>query len=45
MYLPKSACMILATLLLPVPGIAPAHHSFAQYDQANPVELDGVITL
>src|SRR6476646_9398758 len=30
-------------LLMGASGAAPAHHSFAMFDQANPIELEGIV--
>src|ERR1700748_3161699 len=35
---------LLGVLLLAIPGVALAHHSFAMFDADNPVELTGTVT-
>jgi hypothetical protein len=35
---------LLGALLLAIPGVAVAHHSFAMFDADNPVELNGTVT-
>ena len=40
---PQLAALLLSGALTATGGAALAHHSFAMFDQENPVELDGVV--
>ena len=40
---PQLAALLLSGALTAAGGAALAHHSFAMFDQENPVELDGVV--
>jgi hypothetical protein len=45
--LPRRAALAAVTagvLILANPAVAPAHHSFAMFDTANPVSLTGTVT-
>jgi hypothetical protein len=40
----ETAILITAAGLLAMSGTAPAHHSFAMFDQEHPIELVGTVT-
>ena len=39
----KLAALLVSSALALMSGAAPAHHSFAMFDQDNPIELEGTV--